>query len=79
LPNHPITTLAEGQITRSPQDVVSIELVEPDSMPPMVRITWPLQPTITTSARYLEVASTAMRLLAEASTTLARIKASRRH
>jgi hypothetical protein len=35
-------------------------------------------PTITTPARYNEVASKAMRLLGEASTTLARLKASRR-
>jgi hypothetical protein len=41
-------------------------------------IRWPDAPTITTPARYNEVASTAMRLLAEASTALARIKASRR-
>jgi hypothetical protein len=33
---------------------------------------WPTAPTITTPARYNEVASTAMRLLAEASTMLAR-------
>jgi hypothetical protein len=47
-------------------------------MPAAVRIVWPTSPTITTPARYNEVASTAMRLLAEASTTLARIKASKR-
>jgi hypothetical protein len=47
-------------------------------MPAVVRIAWPNAPTITAPARYNEVASTAMRLLAEASTTLARIKASRR-
>jgi hypothetical protein len=47
-------------------------------MPAMARIIWPTAPTITTPARYLEVASTAMRLLAEASTTLARFKASKR-
>jgi hypothetical protein len=41
-------------------------------------IRWPDAPTITTPAHYLEVASTAMRLLAEAATMLARIKASRR-
>jgi hypothetical protein len=35
-------------------------------------------PTITTPSRYNEVARIAMRLLAEASTTLARLKASRR-
>jgi hypothetical protein len=54
------------------------ELIEPDSAPAVVRIVWPISATITTPARYLEVASAAMRLLAEASTTLARIRASRR-
>ena len=43
-------------------------------MPAVVRIVWPTAPTITTPARSLEVASTAMRLLAEASTTLARMQ-----
>jgi hypothetical protein len=47
-------------------------------MPAVVRIVWPTAPTITTPARYNEVASTAMRLLAEASTALARIRASKR-
>ena len=59
-------------------DTISVELHQPDSMPAVVRIVWPTAPTITTPARYTEVASTAMRLLAEASTMLARIKASRR-
>jgi hypothetical protein len=39
-------------------------------MPAVVRIVWPTAATITTPAHYLEVASAAMRLLAEASTTL---------
>ena len=43
-------------------------------MPAVVRVVWSTVPTITTPARYLEVASTAVRRLAEASTTLARIK-----
>jgi hypothetical protein len=47
-------------------------------MPAAVRIVWPTAPTITTPARYNEVASTAMRLVAEASTALARIRASKR-
>ena len=72
-----ITHLASGPINRS-GDVVTVELIQPDSMPAVVRIVWPQQPTITTPARYNEVASTAIRLLAEASTMLARIKASRR-
>jgi hypothetical protein len=59
-------------------DMLSIELIQPDSMPAAVRVVWPSAPTITTPARYNEVASTAVRLLAEASTMLARIKASKR-
>ena len=72
-----VTHLASGALTRS-GDTLSIELHQPETMPAVVRIVWPTAPTITTPARYNEVASTAMRLLAEASTMLARIKASKR-
>jgi hypothetical protein len=77
LPKHPITPLAGGAINQS-GDTLSVELVEPADAPPAVLIRWPAAPTITTAARYNEVASTAMKLLAEASTTLARIKAGKR-
>jgi hypothetical protein len=66
------TTLSHGQINGA--DPITVELIQPDSMPAAVRIVWPTAPTITAPARYNEVASTAMRLLAEASTTLARSK-----
>jgi hypothetical protein len=69
-------TLAYGPINGA--DSITIELIKPASHPPVVRIVWPTAPTITASARYNDVASTAMRLLAEASTTLAGIKASKR-
>jgi hypothetical protein len=69
--------LASRTINRS-GDLVTVELIQRDSMPAAVRIVWPTAPTITTPARYNEVASTAMRLLAEASTTLARIRARKR-
>ena len=62
--------LASRTINRS-GDLVTVELIQPDSRPASVRDVWPTAPTITTPARYNEVASTAMRLLAEASTTLA--------
>jgi hypothetical protein len=71
-----VTQLPHGNITAA--DELSVQLVQPDSMPAVVRIVWPTAPTITTPARYLEVASTAMRLLAETSTTLAGIKAGKR-
>ena len=68
-----VTHLASGALNRS-GDTLTVELIQPDSMPAVVPIVWPAAATITTPARYLEVASTAMRLLAEAFTTLARIK-----
>jgi hypothetical protein len=67
------TILSTGPINGA--DTITIELIQPADMPAVVRIVWPTAPTITPPARYLEVASTAMRLLAEASTTLARIRA----
>ena len=69
------TILSAGSINGA--DILTIELIQPDSTPAMVRIVWPTAATITTPAHYLEVASAAMRLLAEAATNLARIRASR--
>jgi hypothetical protein len=70
------TILSSGPIDGV--DTLTIEVIQPDSMPAVVRIVWPTAATITTPAHYLEVASAAMRLLAKASTTLARIRASGR-
>jgi hypothetical protein len=70
------TILSSGPINGA--DTLTIEVIQPDSMPAVVRIVWPTAATITTPGHYLEVASAAMRLLAEASTNLARIRASRR-
>ena len=69
-------TLASGPINGA--DTIIIELIQPASHPRVVRIVWPTAATITTLERYNEVASTAMRLLAEGSTALARIRASKR-
>jgi hypothetical protein len=73
----PITTLAAGAITPS-GDTIKVELVTPDGMPATIKITWPPQPTVCDPRRYAEGAAVAMRLLAQASNLLARIKASRR-
>jgi hypothetical protein len=77
LPKHPTTPLASGAINAS-GDTIEVVLVQPADNPSVIMVHWPNAPTITTPARYNEVASTAMRLLAEASTTLARIRASKR-
>ena len=49
-------------------------LIEAAAEPPRIRIIWPPQTSITSSAMYAEVAATAMRTLANASTELARTK-----
>jgi hypothetical protein len=71
-----ITPLATGQIT--PTDSVTIVLAEPADMPAPIVIHWPTKPTVCDPRRYPTVAAETMRLLAEASTTLAAIKARRR-
>ena len=70
------TILASGPINQS-GDTIQIALIQPADNPNVIMIRWPGAPTITTPARYNEVASTAMKMLAEASTTLARLRASR--
>jgi hypothetical protein len=73
--NHPITPLASAEVNH---DHLSIELVEPDGMPAMVRIVWPPQPTVVPIVRFPETAAAIARLFATAATTLAGIKAHRR-
>jgi hypothetical protein len=66
-----VTPLAGGQ------DQLIIELVEsadPELHPTVIAVRWPSKPTLTTSAAYDQVAANVMRLLANASTTLAGIK-----
>jgi len=74
LPKHPTTPLASGQINH---DQLAVELVEPDSMPAVVRVVWPLQATIVTPASYPAVAAVITRIIAESAIALARYKASR--
>jgi hypothetical protein len=86
--NHPpteSTDLAGGQINGS-GDTITVQLVRPADMsaaerstkPAIVRIVWPLQPTLVDPRRFPDTAAVIVRLFAEAATTLASIKASRR-
>jgi hypothetical protein len=61
--NHPITPLASAQINH---DQLKVELVEPDMLPPMVKITWPDAPTIVDPKRFPEVAAAVAQLFARA-------------
>jgi hypothetical protein len=71
-PSSPITPLASAQVNH---DDLKIELVEPDSMPAMVRITWPMQPTIVDPKRFPDVAAALTNLFARAHIVLAALKA----
>jgi hypothetical protein len=75
LPNHPITPLASAQINH---DHLKVELVEPDTLPAVVRIVWPPQPTVVDPRPFPDVAATIAQLFARAHVVLAAIKAKRR-
>lgn len=70
--NHPITPLASAQINH---DHLSVELVEPDGMPALVRIHWPPQPTVVDPKRFPDIAAAVAQLFARAHIVLAGLKA----
>jgi hypothetical protein len=74
------TILGQGHIQMS--DEIVVWLIEADHNPPLVTdeaprtvIAWPPHATICTPEKLAEVAAAAMRILANASTELSRIKA----
>ena len=70
--NHPTTLLASAQINH---DQLKVELVEPDTLPPMVKITWPDAPTTVDPKRFPDTAATVAQLFARAHIVLAALKA----
>jgi hypothetical protein len=41
-----VTPLAEALISRSNHDIITIELIEPADLPPKIKVSWPLQPSL---------------------------------
>jgi hypothetical protein len=72
------TMLAESQLTQSPHDSITVELIDSDDVPAFVHITWPLYPTVIDPKSFGDSASIVVRLFSTAHVTLARIKARRR-
>jgi hypothetical protein len=70
--NHPITPLASSQINH---DQLKVELVEPDTMPAMVRIVRPGAPTVVDPKRFPDVAAAIAQMFARAHIVLAALKA----
>ena len=54
-PTSKVTPLASGHITTSER--ITVELISSDDMPPIVKVTGPLQPTVCDPRRYAEVAA----------------------
>ena len=79
-----VTQLAHVHINGA--DELFVQLVRPIDMsaavrtvnPPIVRIVWPLQPTILDPKQFPDVAAAIVRMFASASTELARMKARKR-
>lgn len=70
------TQLASGEILNGV--VLNIWLVQPAEKPESVIVMWPQQATAVSPSHYSELAATVCRLVANASTELAAIKAGRR-
>jgi hypothetical protein len=64
--------LASAQVNH---DQLKVELVEPDTLPAMVKITWPEAPTIIHPKRFPDVAARVAQLFARAHIVLAALKA----
>ena len=67
------TDLARGAINGV--DELSVQLIEPDRMPAVVRIVWPPQPTVCDTKRFPDTAATIAQLFARAHIVLAALKA----
>jgi hypothetical protein len=67
------TQLASGEILSG--TILSVWLVQPADKPESVVVMWPQRPTAVSPRHYSELAATVCRLVANASTELAAIKA----
>jgi hypothetical protein len=70
------TQLASGEILNG--TILTVWLVEPADKPKSVVVMWPQRSTAVCPSHYSELAATVCRLVANASTELAVIKAGRR-
>jgi hypothetical protein len=72
------TILAESQLTHSPHDTVTVELIEADDTQTVVIVQWPRQTTALHPKRFPDTAATVAKLFAQAATELASIKSRRK-
>jgi hypothetical protein len=70
------TDLPAGNLNGS--DRLTVELIEPTGKPPIVAITRPTKPTLSTPAQFDQMVASALRLLSAAVVELAAIRVHRR-
>ena len=67
-----VTKLARGPINGA--DELSIDLVEPTDLPPVIRIRWPDKPTVCPPAQLNATVAAAMRVMSNAVVELAALR-----
>ena len=73
MPQSSTTPLASAWVNHD--QLIAVELIEPDSRPPMVRVSWPSAPTLVDPQRFGDTAATIAQLFARAHVVLASLKA----
>jgi hypothetical protein len=70
--------LGEAQITQSPHDTITVQLIERGDLPAIVSISWPESPSIVDPKAFGDSAAALVKLFSAAHVALAAIKARRR-
>jgi hypothetical protein len=69
-------TLAAGQLTKS--DQLEVELHRPADLPAFILVKWPAAPSVASLDTFDNLVAAAFRILADARTTLSRMRGDRR-
>ena len=70
------TTLAAGQLNKS--DQLEIELHRPSDLPAFILVKWPAAPSVVNPDNFADLVAATFRILADARTTLSRMRGDRR-
>jgi hypothetical protein len=70
------TTLAAGQLNKS--DQLEIDLHRPADLPAFILVKWPAAPSVASPDNFDNLVAAVYRILADARTTLSRIRGDRR-
>jgi hypothetical protein len=71
-----VTELASGQITKG--DRLEVELHRPADLPVSILVKWPAAPSVASPDNFSDLVAAVFRVLADARTTLSRMRGDRR-